>query len=89
MTQRIKLKRDISKRKKMSKNEFEQIRNELLTETNFIVNIAVEYTAMGWELPKKYKDIIIYREKLRKMHEQPGFDYNDESTYEWPAYPEY
>jgi len=62
-------------------------RKHLLANTDYVSNIAIEFLARSTVLPKKYIDLIEYRQKLRDLPEQEGFNAQDPDSYNWPDYP--
>ena len=68
-------------------NTFYEERKDRLAETDYITRIVVEHLAIQAEVPKKYVDLIEYRQELRDLPEQEGFDPQDPDSYEWPELP--
>lgn len=75
--------------KELTENEemFEIERNYLLAQTDFVVNVVREFQAQSKEIPEKYIALMEYRQELRDLPEQPGFNIEDPDSYEWPVYP--
>jgi len=68
-------------------NSFISKRKELLSKTDFVVNVVTEMKARQKIIPNKYIVLMEYRQALRDIPEQPGFDIKNSNSFEWPEYP--
>jgi len=68
-------------------NTFYSERDCRLSNTDYVVKIIIEHQATSKPISQKYIDLIEYRQKLRDLPEQNGFDAYNSNSYEWPELP--